>query len=601
MGKLFKWTKKHIPNLIFSLIFAVIAPFSFSFVPMFTKYIFNVALGYEGGDSKINLPKFLLDYFDKFDGLKAILVVGLALLLYQVLRGFILFCNGYLRGKLAESIAFDIRSQMYFKIQNFSYLKQKNMQTGDLIQRCTSDVETVSSFVSSQVTELIRIASLIIFSAWQMSRISLELTLVTLVISPVMLVISIIFFRHVKKIFTNIEEREAEMTTKIQENVNGVRVVKAFNQELNEIEEFDQKNKAFRDTSYKLGQSSALYWGATDFLAMLQYGATMIVAIYLAKANQLSTSDIITALMYIGTLIFPIRGLGRVISELGKTIVSANRIEEIVQEKSEYEINGTLKPEITGAIEFKDVHLAFPDSKEHLLKGVSFKINPGETVALVGKTGSGKSTIANLLVRLLETSKGEILIDGVSVKDIEKHWLRNNIGLILQDPFLYTGTVYENINIGNRNPETKVITAANVAAIHGDIASFDKGYYTLVGEKGVTLSGGQKQRISIARMLLLERPVLIFDDSLSAVDTKTDFKIRQALKEANPDLTSIIITHRITTARQADKIIVLDEGVVSNIGTHEELVKKDPLYKSLWDIQGDLEETFNKYVEEAVA
>ncbi|HHU21270.1 MAG TPA: ABC transporter ATP-binding protein [Acholeplasma sp.] len=601
MGKLFKWTKKHIPNLIFSLIFAVIAPFSFSFVPMFTKYIFNVALGYEGGDSKINLPKFLLDYFDKFDGLKAILVVGLALLLYQVLRGFILFCNGYLRGKLAESIAFDIRSQMYFKIQNFSYLKQKNMQTGDLIQRCTSDVETVSSFVSSQVTELIRIASLIIFSAWQMSRISLELTLVTLVISPVMLVISIIFFRHVKKIFTNIEEREAEMTTKIQENVNGVRVVKAFNQELNEIEEFDQKNKAFRDTSYKLGQSSALYWGATDFLAMLQYGATMIVAIYLAKANQLSTSDIITALMYIGTLIFPIRGLGRVISEFGKTIVSANRIEEIVQEESEYEINGTLKPEITGAIEFKDVHLAFPDSKEHLLKGVSFKINPGETVALVGKTGSGKSTIANLLVRFLETSKGEILIDGVSVKDIEKHWLRSNIGLILQDPFLYTGTVYENINIGNRNPEIKVITAANVAAIHGDIASFDKGYYTLVGEKGVTLSGGQKQRISIARMLLLERPVLIFDDSLSAVDTKTDFKIRQALKEANPDLTSIIITHRITTARQADKIIVLDEGVVSNIGTHEELVKKDPLYKSLWDIQGDLEETFNKYVEEAVA
>ena len=601
MGKLFKWTKKHIPNLIFSLIFAVIAPFSFSFVPMFTKYIFNVALGYEGGDSKINLPKFLLDYFDKFDGLKAILVVGLALLLYQVLRGFILFCNGYLRGKLAESIAFDIRSQMYFKIQNFSYLKQKNMQTGDLIQRCTSDVETVSSFVSSQVTELIRIASLIIFSAWQMSRISLELTLVTLVISPVMLVISIIFFRHVKKIFTNIEEREAEMTTKIQENVNGVRVVKAFNQEISEIEEFDEKNKAFRDTSYKLGQSSALYWGATDFLAMLQYGVTMIVAIFLAKSNQLSTSDIITALMYIGTLIFPIRGLGRVISEFGKTIVSANRIEEIVQEESEYEVNGTLKPEIKGGIEFKNVYYTFPDSKEQLFKGVSFKINPGETVAVVGKTGSGKSTIANMLVRFLEANEGEIFIDGVNIKDIEKHWLRSNIGLILQDPFLYTGTVYENINIGNRNPETKVITAANVAAIHGDISNFDKGYYTLVGEKGVTLSGGQKQRISIARMLLLERPVLIFDDSLSAVDTKTDYKIRQALKEANQELTSIIITHRITTARQADKIIVLDDGVVSNIGTHEELVLKDPLYKSLWDIQGDLEETFNKYVEEAVA
>lgn len=601
MSKLFKWTKKHIPTLIFSLIFAVIAPFTFSFVPMFTKYIFNVVLGHEGGDSKINLPQFLLDYFDKFDGLKAILVVGIALIIYQALRGIILFCNGYFRGRLAEGIAFDIRSKMYFKIQNFSYLKQKNLQTGDLIQRCTSDVDTVSSFVSSQVTELIRIGSLLIFSAWQMSRISIELTLVTLVISPVMLVVSIIFFKHVKKIFTNIEEREAEMTTKIQENINGVRVVKAFNQEISEIEEFDEKNKAFRDTSYKLGKSSALYWGATDFLAMLQYGVTMIVAIFLAKSNQLSTSDIITALMYIGTLIFPIRGLGRVISEFGKTIVSANRIEEIVQEESEYEVNGTLKPEIKGGIEFKNVYYTFPDSKEKLFKGVSFKINPGETVAIVGKTGSGKSTIANMLVRFLEANEGEIFIDGVNIKDIEKHWLRSNIGLILQDPFLYTGTVYENINIGNRNPETKVITAANVAAIHGDISNFDKGYYTLVGEKGVTLSGGQKQRISIARMLLLERPVLIFDDSLSAVDTKTDYKIRQALKEANQELTSIIITHRITTARQADKIIVLDGGVVSNIGTHEELVVKDSLYKSLWDIQGDLEETFNKYVEEAVA
>ncbi|HPV55444.1 MAG TPA: ABC transporter ATP-binding protein, partial [Bacilli bacterium] len=531
----------------------------------------------------------------------AILVVGIALIIYQALRGIILFCNGYFRGKLAEGIAFDIRSKMYFKIQNFSYLKQKNLQTGDLIQRCTSDVDTVSSFVSSQVTELIRIGSLIVFSAWQMSRISIELTLVTLVISPIMLVVSVIFFRHVKKIFTNIEEREAEMTTKIQENINGVRVVKAFNQEISEIEEFDEKNKAFRDTSYKLGQSSALYWGATDFLAMLQYGVTMIVAIFLAKSNQLSTSDIITALMYIGTLIFPIRGLGRVISEFGKTIVSANRIEEIVQEESEYEVNGTLKPEIKGGIEFKNVYYTFPDSKEQLFKGVSFKINPGETVAVVGKTGSGKSTIANMLVRFLEANEGEIFIDGVNIKDIEKHWLRSNIGLILQDPFLYTGTVYENINIGNRNPETKVVSAANVAAIHGDIASFDKGYYTLVGEKGVTLSGGQKQRISIARMLLLERPVLIFDDSLSAVDTKTDYKIRQALKEANQELTSIIITHRITTAKQADKIIVLDGGIVTNIGTHEELVEKDPLYKSLWDIQGDLEETFNKYVEEAVA
>ena len=229
----------------------------------------------------------------------------------------------------------------------------------------------------------------------------------------------------------------------------------------------------------------------------------------------------------------------------------------------------------------------------NILNGLSFTINKGESVAIIGKTGSGKSTIANLLVRMMEINEGSILIDGVDIRDIDKHYLRGHIGIILQDPFLYQNTIYENIAIASKNSSEKdVHKAARLAQIHDDILSFDEGYNTLVGEKGVTLSGGQKQRVAISRMLLLDKEVLLFDDSLSAVDTKTDLDIRNALKEHNKELTSIIITHRITTAKECDKIIVIENGKVSAIGTHEELAKIPGLYKELWDIQGALEDEF---------
>ncbi|MDD3107351.1 MAG: ABC transporter ATP-binding protein, partial [Bacilli bacterium] len=255
-------------------------------------------------------------------------------------------------------------------------------------------------------------------------------------------------------------------------------------------------------------------------------------------------------------------------------------------------------PIINGNISFENVSFKFNDTDKHLLNNVNFEIKAGETVAIIGKTGSGKSTIANILVRMLDYDQGQIKINGVELKTIKKHWVRKNIGIILQDPFLYAKTVLENIKIGNRHLDNdKVFQAAKTAAIDKDIEGFISGYDTLVGEKGVTLSGGQKQRIAIARMLILNKPVLVFDDSLSAVDTKTDLMIRNALKEKDKNLTSIIITHRITTAKEADKIIVLENGVVSEIGTHKELAKKEGLYKRLWDIQGALESEFLGLIE----
>ena len=300
-------------------------------------------------------------------------------------------------------------------------------------------------------------------------------------------------------------------------------------------------------------------------------------------------------------LVYPIRSLGRIIGDFGKSTVAAKRIEEILITQDEYKNDGHLQTCIEGDIEFDHVSFKFDDTDKHLLNDVTFTINPGETVAIVGKTGCGKSTIANILVRMLDYDQGSIKLNGVELKDIKKKHVRENIGIILQDPFLYAKSIYENIGVALPDlNQDHIHNAAKTAAIHNDILNFDKGYNTLVGEKGVTLSGGQKQRIAIARMLVLNKPIIIFDDSLSALDTKTDLQIRNALKLKDEKMTSIIITHRITTAKEADKIIVLENGKVSAIGTHEQLSKVEGLYKSLWDIQGALEEEFLKMVDKEV-
>jgi len=292
-------------------------------------------------------------------------------------------------------------------------------------------------------------------------------------------------------------------------------------------------------------------------------------------------------------LVWPMRGLGRTVAAFGKANVAAIRIGEIFDLEDEFDDNGTLTPEITGDIEFKNVSFKFDDTDNSLLNNVSFNIKAGQTVALVGKTGSGKSTICNILVRFLNYKSGSVLINGVELKDIDKKYLRKNVKYVLQDPFLFSKSVYENIAISNPTiSEDKVVSAAKNAAIHNEVIKFDKGYDTIVGEKGTTLSGGQKQRVAIARMLIDDAPVIIFDDSLSALDTETDMLIRKALKNKNQNQTMIIITHRTTTAKEADLILVLDDGKIAQAGTHNELKDKPGLYKELWGIQGELEKEF---------
>lgn len=594
---LFRWAIPYTYLVLIVLFFSVINPTLYSFVPQFIRFVVDVILK-GSSEGSTTLPSFLISFYMTFTNqLTQILIVGLTLVLFQAFRGVLMFANGYFRGVIAENIAYDMRNNMFKHIQNLSYSYHNNVDTGDLIQRCTSDIDTVKSFLSAQLPELMYIIGSVISGAIQLSLINQKLLFVSLIIMPITVTASIIYFRYTKNKFEEIEEVEAKMTTVLQENINGVRVVKAFANEPYEIEKFHNESDKYKKENLKLNGIIAIYWGTSDFLTILQYVITLGFAIGIVQSGAISTGDIIAALMYIGMLVWPVRGLGRIIGDFGKATVASGRIQEILDIEDDYVNDGNLTPEIKGNIEFKNVSFKYKDNDLEVLKNVSFNINAGETVAIVGKTGSGKSTVVNLLVRMLENTSGSILIDGVDIKEIKKNWLRKNIGIILQDPFLYATSIYENIKIGlDEVDENEVYEAAKIASIHDDILKFEEGYKTLVGEKGVTLSGGQKQRIAIARMLLLNKPVVIFDDSLSAVDTSTDLAIRKALGVKKNNLTSIIITHRITTAKEADKIIVLEDGVVSNIGTHEELSKKEGLYKQLWDIQGSLEEEFLELV-----
>jgi len=601
MKGILKWIRPHIILVLIIIAATIIIPVTYSYVPQFIKYVIDIVFK-DKVESEVTLPNWLINYFNFYsDPITAVTVVGIALFLFQTFRAILIFLNGYLKGIFSEKIAYQMRIKLFGHLQNLSFKYHSNVDTGDIIQRCTSDIDTITSFLTSQLPQILYIFSSIISGMVQMYSINRTVMLVTLMSLPISLLMSIIYFRYVRKKFGEIEEVESEMTTVLQENVNGVRVVKAFANENYEIKKFDAQNRKYSVESTKLNNAMAMFWGISDGMVMFQYGATIIVSVFLAKSGMVSTGDIVAALMYVSMLVYPIRGLGRIIGDFGKTIVASNRIEEILQIPDEFEDDGLLQPDIKGNIEFKNVGFKFDDSENALLNDVSFSIHSGETIAIVGKTGSGKSTIANILVRMLDYTSGSIKIDGVELKDISKKWIRLNIGIILQDPFLYAKTIIENIRIADRNiPDNEVYRVARIASVDQDILEFAKGYDTLVGEKGVTLSGGQKQRIAIARMLVLQKPILIFDDSLSAVDTTTDVNIRKALKQENKELTSIIITHRITTAKEADKIIVLENGRVSAIGTHNELKNKEGLYKSLWDIQGALESEFIGFVKKEV-
>ena len=596
--KLWGWGRHYLWLIILIVALSAILQWLYAYLPLFIQYAFERLES--ATESKTDLPRFLITWYDNIeDTLTCLIMIGATMIGLQAVRSVLRFLDNYYQGALAQYVGYDMRLKIYDHVMNLSFSYHNHSDIGDLIQRSTSDVDQTASFISGMVPGLIDIFVTVIIGAYRVYQISPVLMWVSLVSVPITAVSSTIYFRYCNKEFDRIEKLESKMTTIIQENVNSSRVVRAFANEKYEFEKMDEANRAYAKRNGKMNTIMAAFWGGSDFLCFMQYALTISIGIFLARNEILSAADIVASLLLMGMLIWPMRSLGRIIASFGKASVAANRIDEILSIPEEYEINGTYVPEITGKIEFKRVTFQFEDDTKPLLKDVSFDIEAGQTIAIVGKTGSGKSTICNLLTRMLEITEGDILLDGVSIKDIEKKHLRKNMKLILQDPFLFSKTVYDNVAIVDQKlPTERMYEAARTASIHQEIEKFERGYKTIVGEKGTTLSGGQKQRIAIARMLVDESNVIIFDDSLSALDTKTDLMIRTALKKKRKDQTMIIITHRSTTAKEADKIIVLDQGSVSQIGRHEELVLQDGLYKELWGIQGELEEEFQTIVKE---
>lgn len=527
------------------------------------------------------LPKgFTMDQAQDYFWIWPLLIIGL-----YIIVAIAIHLRSMHGGNLSETLALNIRNDLYDHLQTLPFAYHKSKDSGDLLQRSTSDIETIRRFFATQVSEMIfaifnaGMAMIILF------QYNVKLTLISISIIPLILCISFLFFHKIRKIFLLCDQAESAMTSVLHENLNGVRVVKAFHQEKQEIDKFNEKNDHYCNQYYQLLHVIAMYWSSTDFLGMVQIMLMVLSGIFFALDGQISIGTFFIFMMYESMIVWPLRQLGRILADMGKVSVAAKRIMEVLEEPSE-DLDQGLKPAIFGDIVFDHVSFAYPDQTLKVLDDVSFTIQKGSTIAIMGPTGSGKSSLMYLLTAIYDYQQGHIMMDGVELKDIAKQWLRKHIQIVLQEPFLYSKTIYENIAMADANAsEEDVMNVCKMAAIHDDIMSFEHGYQTLVGEKGVTLSGGQKQRVAIARSLLAKSPILILDDSLSALDTNTDALIQHTLHQQHQDETILMITHRVTSAMKADQIIVLEHGKITAMGTHDQLMKQEGLYQRIYRLQ----------------
>lgn len=503
--------------------------------------------------------------------------------------------NVWIRGRAladySEGFTENLRNELYAHIQRLPYGYHVKAQSGDLIQRSTSDVDQVRKFLTNQIREIVFTTVIAIASVSILFSMNAFLASIVLVVLPIILIVSWVFFKRMQKEFKKADEAEAEMSSSIQENLHGVRVVKAFNRELYELERFESKNAKFRALSLNVNHQLAYYWAISDAICFITILIIIVLGIQESLKGNLSVGQFFVFITYISTVLWHVRSFGRALSDMGKVTIAINRLEEIFDVKQEDLVSGD-SPTIDGDIVFDDVVFQYDDGTTPVLEGLSFTIGKHETVAIMGPTGSGKSSLMYLLTRLYDYNSGDITIGGHSLKSMNREHLRANIGIVLQEPFLFSRNIIENIRIAHPvASDDEVYEAARRSEMHHVIDQFDLGYNTIVGEKGVTLSGGQKQRIAIARTVIKSHPILIFDDSLSAVDTQTDKNIREHLKTLS-DATTLIVTHRVASAMDADKIIVLKNGKVEQIGTHDELMAQEGLYQSTAKIQ-------NIYGEEA--
>ena len=547
------------------------------------------------GSEPFTMPDFLMNPINDLGGRdflrQNLWIPALALILMNVVNGVFTFIKGRSSAIASENIARKLRNDLYRHLQHLPFAYHVKAQAGELIQRCTSDVDTIRRFLAVQVMEVVNTVLMVVIAMGILLPRSVPITLYSLILVPPLFCFATWFFKMVHKSFEVADEADGVLNAVLQENLSGVRVVRAFGQQEREVEKFDRVNNDLRKKNLRLNELLAIYWGGGDAISMTQTLLTLVVCIIYACNGWITVGTLIVFTSTLGMLLFPIRQLGRTLSDAGKAMVSMKRVQAILHEEAEPDEPNALKPDLHGDIVFDHVSFAYPDDNVPVLRDVSFTIPAGKTAAVLGGTGSGKSTMMYLLQRLYTPTSGKITIGGVDIQQIDRKYLRAHVGLILQEPFLYSKTIRENVGITAPEQEAERIEhAADIASASGFIAKADKGWETVVGERGVTLSGGQKQRIAIARTLLKDNNILIFDDSLSAVDTETDAQIRAALRHEQKDVTTLIISHRVTTLSQADLILVLENGQISQQGTHAELCSQPGLYQRINSIQNALEE-----------
>ena len=559
------------------------------FIPQIIRVSVDYIVGAEGTGS---MPVTMLRIMDALGGRPYLrvnfIICAAGIVLCAALSGVFTHFSRINIAKASGGFTKKLRDTLFTHIQYLPYQWHTDNQTGDIIQRCTFDVETVQSFVSMQLIEVLRTVILLVTALIMMFSMNVTLSLVSLAFIPIITLYSLFFYKRISAQFLLADEAEGELMTDVQENLTAVRVVRAFGRERHEMDRFEGKLNIFTNKWIDLGYTLGIYWGVGDLATASQILAIVCTGAWLAATRQATLGELLAFISYTNMISWPVRSLGRTLSELSKAGVSITRLREILDYPVEQDEPSAKKPDLYDDIQFD--HVSFGYGEALVLRDVSFTIPKGTTLGILGATGSGKSTVAYLLNRLYELPEGSgaIRIGDTDIREMSRAHLRGGVGLVLQEPFLFSKTVKRNIGIASRDTDLALIRKnAEIAAVDSNIMEFKNGYDTMVGERGVTLSGGQKQRIAIARSLMMDCPIMIFDDSTSSVDMETDEKIRLALQENTSGRTVILISHRISTLMSADKILVLEDGGVAQMGSHGELIGQEGVYRRVYQMQSD--------------
>jgi ATP-binding cassette, subfamily B, multidrug efflux pump len=518
----------------------------------------------------------------------AILSAVGVLLLLALVRGVFSFLQAYWLEKVSQNVAFDMRNRIFNKISDLSFSYHDQQQTGQLMTRVTSDVEVIRQFVGQGLLNLVASALTVIGVIVLLVRTNWLLAIVELLSIPIIFVLIGYFISKVRPLFSVVQERLGSLNTILQENLAGIRVVRAFAREPHESSRYKGMNDLLMDVNITVNKRASVAFPLTFLTVNVATLGVVLVGGMMVIDGTMTVGTLVAFLSYLVVLIGPVFGIGFLATAIGRAAVSAERVFEVLDAKNEVEEKPGARQlgEICGDVELRNVMFKFAGAEHPALNDVSLKVECGQTVAIMGRTGSGKSSIINLIPRFYDPQKGQVLVDGIDVRDLTLDSLRGRVGMVLQDTILFSGSIRDNIAYGRPDAtDEQVIAAAKAAQAHDFISALPEGYNTAVGERGVGLSGGQKQRIAIARALLLDPKILILDDSTSAVDAETEYQIQQALDQLMHNRTSFVIAQRISTVRNADLIVLLDNGQIVATGSHDDLLRENALYGEIVDSQ----------------